>query len=94
MILFLGKTGSNTDSQKKSQTMCKQAATGRGHIIKGITTFKSKKKKKTNQTQNNNKKTHKLKKPNPELKGWEKIFPYRQLETQRIHHHRQLKTGI
>ena len=46
MILFLGKTGSNTDSQKKSQTMCKQAATGRGHIIKGITTFKSKKKKK------------------------------------------------
>ena len=46
LILFLGKTGSNTDSQKKSQTMCKQAATGRGHIIKGITTFKSKKKKK------------------------------------------------
>lgn len=45
MILFLGKTGSNTDSQKKSQTMRKQAATGRGHIIKGITTFKSKKKK-------------------------------------------------
>lgn len=49
MILFLGKTGSNTDSQKKSQTMRKQAATGRGHIIKGITTFKSKKKKQKKQ---------------------------------------------
>ena len=61
MILFLGKTGSNTDSQKKSQTMRKQAATGRGYIIKGITAFKSKKKKKSPKHKTTTKETQKLK---------------------------------